>query len=634
MSQMSLDTVSSRRRMYSRSLASGSAMSLSSSRGTRSGLPTKRIYRVPDKPLNGGTTQNNNDDGDDSDDDVECHIEKLPVEVIENIFIHYLECDTRKEANFYGKIPSALCRVNRRWNNIFTPFLYSHFIFNGEATHFRRLWSFLRTVYKQPALARYVKYAAFTTSNSYDADSPARPLHPHRDPVARNAWMSMLADESLENFPWLRLALRGAGLGALEKKAYADLVGQFTLKNKDKLEHRVKESYHLPLRALILAYLPNLLRLNLHVTPGDHFLPSIVSHATNEGDGPSHIAFQKLNTLTLRPSWFIIHSELADEKESGRIRRHEEIDIGDDQPYHLLPALKDLTAIDVDIRIDQSQLEEAESSKISNIEKLTLKLPSTRKSNFDLLARFLPNVRHLSLILPDDTRRVKGARLYAPIWAALARWKRSLEYLDIWQGEFLVSAREKFCASLARFPKLKYLAMPIVMLGAYRCDHNTENAKIRSHMPPNLVSLALYTGPGAKGVASTIEALSDELENVAAWAGEHSSGVKAITFEDGASLPIAKMREQLADRGVRLVTSHPKGLFFGGNTATGGVIDAKGIDNQEIYERWLEHEGAVNLPAGIVVDGHVGELDERVDVVGDDEDQTEAGEEDEEQQEK
>lgn len=87
---------------------------------------------------------------------------QLPTEILRMILYQLVGFDPSTNPNFFDNVPHQLCRVNRHWNQAFTPFLYAHYRLNGEANRIKGLWCLLRTLYTNPEIAKYVRYLVLT----------------------------------------------------------------------------------------------------------------------------------------------------------------------------------------------------------------------------------------------------------------------------------------------------------------------------------------------------------------------------------------------------------------------------------------------------------------------------------------
>ncbi|KAL4947721.1 hypothetical protein BDW69DRAFT_189931 [Aspergillus filifer] len=77
----------------------------------------------------------------------------LPIEIFQQILTHLTNCNPTLEPNTFTKFPAPLCRVNRHWNKICTPWW-----FDSDPDTILDLWAFLLTIHNRPDLAQYVRY--------------------------------------------------------------------------------------------------------------------------------------------------------------------------------------------------------------------------------------------------------------------------------------------------------------------------------------------------------------------------------------------------------------------------------------------------------------------------------------------
>ncbi|KAL4881861.1 hypothetical protein BJY04DRAFT_217928 [Aspergillus karnatakaensis] len=582
------------------------------------------------------------------------HIDALPDELLQLIMIQYLGCDPTKEKRFYGKIPTKWCLVSRRWCGVFSEYLYSHFTFDGEPQNYKKLWCFLRTVYESPGLAKYVKHVTMVTSNGFQAehrpglfDGPRGPDHPHKEDSNKEEWMRSLARLSEANFPWLRKAMQEAGLGHMVKRAKQMLIDRLNQKNQKRLYVAVKKLYTQPLIATILAHCGNIRRLHLHVSPADNFYRTVLYHATTKDHGPRNpaplrIAFQKLVILTVTPAWFIEPSqELEDAYDTYR---YNSINIGDDDPYYLLPKLTDFTALGCTVRFDPRTLKHDEEGWTghSSIRKLTLSWATAHRFQFEALATMLPNLTQLTMALPGETIRHAGPNFYYNIWSILAIWEQTLEHLDIYQPRFMrlqplpgpidqndpeyapeivTDSNRDYCFTLANFIALKHLSVPLIILGAYECEHDTHTGpktKLTDHLPPNLLSLGLYITPTDKvlevppqtiAVRACIRQLKKHLLKIPEWAATKKPPLKGFYFTGGDKVPWEDMFTEFFLREIQKNLCENNVAFFGGISTTAGDLDRAGVSWEKLTKNIDKHGAKDFLPVGLEVHGQVGELE-------------------------
>ncbi|KAL3465412.1 hypothetical protein BJX64DRAFT_285356 [Aspergillus heterothallicus] len=575
--------------------------------------------------------------------------ESLPGEIIVHIVILLLGYDPRTEpcAYMYDPVPSALCLVNRRLRQLVTPLLYANFTYNSNPQKIQSLWLFGRTLVEHPDLARLVRQVDFTSREI---------RFPHQFTGQREDFLRHLRDLYRRNLEWLVRAYRQAGwdqpyihnaffthcrdaleaagelpdpenLLTLEAYARRELYEPFDLDYDNlaltqsqirELENRFRQSYLSPLFALIYAHCPDLLRTHVHVAPNDFFHGDIVSRAgygAADESRPQAIAFQKLESISIKPATSV--------NANGTLRTEEQIgpaEITLAKCYYRLPKIKELFMMPARVRIGRTEPYHVEYD--SPIQKLTLDIHRSERFDYNTFFPMLKNLRQLSLVLPRTNTSAHGPLLYTKLWTLLAPMSDNLEYLDIHQDDFLAqpgtpaiqadtafqtAAKHHFCAPFARFHRLTYLAITPLILYGHQCNHR-EGTKLATHLPPNLLSLALYTANNSIERDYIIDLPAEQTALVAAAAAR---GVKCITLDSDIDGPFpldAMVAEAQRHPRLSLQYNEPDRLVFGGKQAPFMDFSRERLRVEACrLSRRLTGIPSI-IPRGMVVFGWKGEL--------------------------
>jgi hypothetical protein len=97
---------------------------------------------------------------------------QLPQELID-LINEYVTGGRPDRPHYFGSVDPALCLVNKQWNRIFAPLLYTQFQYHGNVNKLHTLWRFLRTLVESPRLAGYVQELWLTTSEILEPFHPA-----------------------------------------------------------------------------------------------------------------------------------------------------------------------------------------------------------------------------------------------------------------------------------------------------------------------------------------------------------------------------------------------------------------------------------------------------------------------------
>ncbi|RDW64423.1 uncharacterized protein DSM5745_09834 [Aspergillus mulundensis] len=499
-------------------------------------------------------------------------IDDLPDDILHKISIQLIEASPHT--------PSALaplCRVNQRWNTLFTPTLYTHFTYSGDPSSIPKLWSFLRTIHRRPDLASLVHSLILTTTH-LNEPTLAQAYHPDW-----TRFFNMLRELAAENYHWVLEALAEGGMADLYDDVYAAFFPAPSGQQPWDIVHWGK--YIQSLTALVMALCPNVTRLDVHVHPDDKFLKRTLNSAvasrsqmqllkdidmdadldiafdTDDDDNEvptspdstiSGLPFQNLQTLILSPAF---SSVPGNNSNAGTLV------LGDEYPFHLLPNLKDLSIQGPNANI---QITPGTQTTMTPIETLTLSNLRVQNLLPGLARLALPegstqaltsNLRSLTLTLPDIGAQNNNARLYSPLWAVLNHLRNQLVALDVQQtvnehnctldlelepDSSRWAHNLDMCTSLSTFPKLTRLNVSLWILVALNCTH-PHPYRLISHLPPNVKELGIYNHPRLLDVmwedATLRFNLPYELENTVLWSSKRCLA-KAVMLEDGRSVEI------------------------------------------------------------------------------------------------
>ncbi|KAL4920706.1 hypothetical protein BDW62DRAFT_198594 [Aspergillus aurantiobrunneus] len=122
-----------------------------------------------------------------------------------------------------------------------------------------------------------------------------------------------------------------------------------------------------------------------------------------------------------------------------------------------------------------------------------------------------------------------------------------------------------FCCPLAVFSRLRQLNIPIFLLFGHGCLH-TSPYKLRSHPPPNIESLALYTA-NAGDTEGYVQNISLELKNILSENLDIPANhrLRSILFDKADMFSISNelMRAARA-KGIGHQSDGDRYLFYGG----------------------------------------------------------------------
>ncbi|KAL4917689.1 hypothetical protein BDW62DRAFT_201481 [Aspergillus aurantiobrunneus] len=584
------------------------------------------------------------------------HSKLLPQELIDTINAYILggRPDGRHE---FGSVPAQLCRVNSHWSRLFTPILYAKYQFNGNLNNIGSLWSFLRTLVQRPGLADLVQELTLTTT---ETDEPFEPDNAHRivdflreywdehrglrrpHPLWGHGHLHPAHDKEFDEF--LELLIDNYKSRAFGKEMLKGWCGSAFYSHHRKwldpvLElftddvstpakralargyaHNSNDSpifYQTSLTALVIAFCPNLIRLNFDVWgPGeDALFGQVIGLAT--GRLPLAQIFQNRRPMgkveVLQLSGREIHL-------SGDDAYRNSTNISDHKDYWHLPNLKELMVLNAEM------VAPLENQTPSAVERLTLHGTLLQPNLFTLLS-VTKNLRQLSLIIDADypdwgIEPRLGPLQYANLWRMIYSLKDQLEYLDLDQemshlfprgsppvfeikdkrGEELAP----FCPPLRGFSKLRQLNITPLGLHGYNCAHE-EGTKFGNHLPPNLESLGLYAH-GGEWANDYFQPLDQELESIAI-AGSRARGgnLRAIVYDKiGKGPPAQRMDAAAGANGILCEDDKYKYLFFCGIKTTWGSMNHHEVRKHTALKE-IRDPGQV-IPQGMTVHGYKGRL--------------------------
>ncbi|KAJ0418100.1 hypothetical protein BJY00DRAFT_194900 [Aspergillus carlsbadensis] len=586
-------------------------------------------------------------------------IDSLPTELLNRIVVQLVGCDPRIDpcAYVYPRVPSALCLVSRRWKKVVTPFLYANFHYDGHPAKIETLWLFARTIVTRPSLARLVRQLDLTTKgfqHPHGFPDPVLFLRHLRDLYATNEeWFNRAYKQVGWDRPYVqnaffthcRDALEAVGelpdlssetmLEAYAKRSLFDRYNlDYDADNLDEsrvlaAENTFRQGYLAPLYALLHAHCPDLVRAHAHLAPTDVFHADILcwsGYGANDANRPQAIAFQKLQSISIKPAISV--------NAAGRARTAEEIgpcEITLQNCYYRLPKIRELFMMPARVRIGSDEPWPLQYD--SPIQKLTLQIHPDGRFDYDPFFPMLKNLRQLSLVLPHRDAYEHGLLLHDRLWKVLAHLQDTLEYLDIYQGDFIsrpngplihapapaaqtaatapnteTATDPTFCAPFAQFSKLKYLATTPRILHGNECPHS-HGTKLAAHLPPNLISLALYTENNSAD-RDTIFPLATEERNLVSAAA--SLGVRALTLDSdvGGPFPIDAFIEEAGRHPhLRFQYDEPHRLLFGGDQVPFNDYSRVRFRVEAVRAKQGRTDIPKIVPSGIEVFGWKGELE-------------------------
>ncbi|KAL2014484.1 hypothetical protein VTN00DRAFT_2009 [Thermoascus crustaceus] len=487
----------------------------------------------------------------------------LPLEIF-LIILHYVAGGNPDKLDYYDQFPSNLCLINRRWHAVAVPQLYSRVENHGEPWLKRSLWRFLRTVISNAELAALVRTVDFPQKYTYQGKDKDRFKEAER-----------LYSENREI---VQKAISQAGLEGSSSSLESEI------------HEGLQRDDQRPLIALILAHLPNLTTLQIHVQKSDPFLEAILFRAVGlspdaqldigTGTVPTSRALQNLERAFLA-TWGhpIKHPDHIE-----RIRAGYPLRIDQNRPFLYLPMLQELCLLDAELKDDLTHWIGSKKHTISSrLSQLTVVLDAAATASsltnlWTLLKQHTTNLTSLSLNLPDP-KQTSLVTIHRDLWSALEPLQATLEYLDIYQESSPSNSRAHseeldFCCPLRKFTKLRTLSItPLLLRG--NCSRHKAPLQLINHLPLDLNSLAIYNSD--KDCGSVIEELEMQLETIprhkytrltfivvevpVPWMGNRNKTL----------LPYRRMERWAKAKGITFKTSRDALLAYGGKDSWFGL---------------------------------------------------------------
>ncbi|KAL2822883.1 hypothetical protein BJX63DRAFT_426720 [Aspergillus granulosus] len=470
-------------------------------------------------------------------------VDRLPMEVWDQALYYINQVDYQLFPHPHlateKRFPAAICAVNRQWHERFTPILYHRFDF-GNLLEIKRLWCFLRTLVTRPDLAVFVQEITLSghrTPRSFmllerpNAKQHFESFYEQNKDMVQQAMIQARFDLS---------ALPGGDLMPLAIKYLSCDV-------ELDCDRNYHQNHVAALQALVLAHSPNITCLSLQTFPNDPFLERImyIARVPSEKQGLG-IAFQNLEVLNVAPN------NCRDAYLGGtKIIRNGQTVLSGKRQYHRLPKLKELTFLEG--RIDHNAVQHRTALQ-------TLCLPNIHNylGQIEPLLKLSSDLRQLSI----GSSYEKGPIFHHKFWPTIMHLKDQLEYLDFFEYHHDYMPRQtryfpevdkklSFCPPLAEFTKLRVFKTTPLILYGHNCKPHETPRKLRSHMPPNLESLGLYTKRSA-WLATYIPHLESELEGIVLDAIPRQK-LSYINVDSPDRLPFGKMRLVAAQRGIHFV---------------------------------------------------------------------------------
>ncbi|KAL2842745.1 hypothetical protein BJY01DRAFT_248899 [Aspergillus pseudoustus] len=486
-------------------------------------------------------------------------VDRLPMDIWREILFQLNNCVDYQLCPYphlvmEKRFPAAICAVNRRWYERFTPLLYHRFYFGYMFPDFKRLWYFLRTLVGRPDLAALVKDIAF-----FSPRSPRPLIFLERPDVKQN-----LAGLYAQNKDMVRQAMIQArfDLSALPGGDFMPFATKYLSCDVQlELDKTYHQNHVAALQALILAHASNITRLSMQTFPNDPFLERILYLANAPIDKNTvGLAFQKLEVLNIAPN------NVRDPYLGGsKVIRNGQTVLSGKRQYQRLPKLKEFTFLEGRIEYNAVQDKTA-------LQKLCLPEIDNYIGLIEPLLGLSSDLRQLSI----SSSYEKGPKFHHKFWPTIMHLKDQLEYLDFFEPNhdympnqiryfYDVDKKLSFCPPLAEFTKLRVLKTTPLILYGYKCSSHETPRKLRSHMPPNLESLGLYT-KRSMWLTTHIPHLESELEGIVLDATPRQK-LSHITVDCPDRLPFTKMRIAAAQRNIPFI-GPSEGMAYGGRGTT------------------------------------------------------------------
>ncbi|KAL4905245.1 hypothetical protein BDW74DRAFT_178250 [Aspergillus multicolor] len=588
----------------------------------------------------------------------------LPQELLDMINAYIVGGRPGKQ-NYFGRVPAQLCLVNSTWRRIFTPLLYATFRFTGNVNNLLSLWSFIRTLYQNPELGPLVKELTLTTwhihepltleskdvdafcdlLNIYGGIPDGQSIACFRENLALVMGVHGFLSHEFNGKPHtvmsqLNTALKERYATALyaQNRIWFDclfelLVGSADLvpaMQRTLLTGMLNSGYQIPLAVVAIALCPNLVRLNYNFAHAGRciFFHRLLSLATGSRSLPevylNHSPMGNLEVLNIG----------GQTTESGDFVS---VMISDCVPYWLIPSLKSLSILNA----DEMRYPLLNSTcQFSGIEHLTIEGKAVIPHLGSLFAQML-RLSKLSLHLNvhyayrGDDVNPTGPAQWPGIWEMLSGLKERLVYLELCQDAFVFSEEshptlpffetsgedgaplEAFCPPLKEFTKLRHLHIPVFGLYGHDCEHE-HCAKLASHLPPNVESLAIY-GASEPWVPFYFPDFDRELEAVITTASPNptylhtnnntSEGNLCALIYDGINSTnknhgalVKRVSAAAAKHGALFIHPGEEYLLQGGELSTWGLLNMK-MQFEWVDELVASMDPGRVVPRGIVVGG-------------------------------
>ncbi|KAL4782213.1 hypothetical protein BJX76DRAFT_333434 [Aspergillus varians] len=486
-----------------------------------------------------------------------------PAEISDKI-LEFVFGGTVLEGNYSTHMGADWLLINRAWHDHTLRFIYSRFDFDGHPNRLHCLWNFLQMIVIYPERAAMVKHLHLTHTERHERLEPKN-LHETFLFLWRNSYgdfserriaegLDLRTDKQiLDHLDRRHMGLFGrVSVGsedainewyhhALYVKNRAWLEKAFTNAGFDQGPNNLKilaenvlnkgtpsDGYQCPLTALILAHCPSLRGLAMEEGPEDlksPWLDRIVGYALGRQTDflqLDHRPLQMLDRLDIRPA------EVPSATEGAL-------------PFYRLPQLVEfLGNLGKSTRLIDSIEEDLEQSA-SNIEILSLRFVDMAHGiEFPTTYQRMPKLRQITLSLHSAFHPGQAACWLGDLGSALEAYKNQLEYLEIYyydptdgRLESQLLANRPFCCPLYQFPKLRHLNISPLLLVGNDCPHPSP-VKLRSHLPPNIESLGLYTSIYLGTERRYIKDISRELAALVADDPEtqRKSTLRAIVFDN------------------------------------------------------------------------------------------------------
>ena len=518
----------------------------------------------------------------------------FPRELFLEIIYHAIDAKPDQCLHCYKTVPKNWCLINKQWYEMITPLIYSRFDFDGCPKRMGAMWSFFRAIVSRPRLGSYVRTLSFTAQR-------------------------------------LPKSLRTAGY-ASNKTIVEQAIPQAGFDRDEELQEETHLELKLgdrrPLIALILAHVPGLRRLELHVPESDRFLEAVLKYAVGPAESaPSAVAFQSLKTLCLGTAEHIRGID------ARYVMPSSPAVVNSARPFGRLPNLEELIMLDtqLDDKVGEAFSAENGITDLTIVPHIRVSPTAERKDySVDSLKAILDkttNLTHLSLAIPGFSGDTVIS-MHRKLWSALYGLRHKLKYLDInmtsvqsndpyYPPTAVLTSSESYCPPLAEFTKLRYLCLTPLLLHGNNCKHDPPT-KLANHLPPSLESLVLYAVDSywlAKG--AYIKDFDVELESIAlaSTIPLHSIVIDENKYDrrlpSSRVLPTRRLYGAAEKNEIDINTGSTDQMLFQGGRRTHSAQKTYSILSPDIWAEWLEDfEPEKIIPKGMKVYGFRGTLDD------------------------